>query len=189
MPLSLHAAPTEAPITVADARTVHHVDGSADDFLIGLAIAQAVEDAEHIMKRAVMPQKWQLTLPCFEPVLTLQRPKVTQVDELKYIDSTGQLATLDPAAYVLAAASDYTATVSPAYATSWPATRQHPEAVRLVFSCGYVNAAAVPASIKAWILLRVGALFENRSAWTSGKPIEFNPNLDHLLDRFKVITF
>ena len=64
-----------------------------------------------------------------------------------------------------------------------------PEAVRVVFSCGYANVAAVPASIKAWILLRVGALFEHRSAWTSGKPIEFNPNLAHLLDRFKVITF
>lgn len=189
MPLSLHTAPTDAPITVAEARGVHHVDGTADDFLIGLAIAQAVEDAEHIMKRAVMPQKWQLTLPCFEAVLTLQRPKVTQVDSLQYIDSTGQLATLAPEAYQLAAASDYTATVTPAYGTSWPVTRQHPEAVRVVFSCGYTNAGAVPASIKAWILLRVGALIENRSAWTQGKAIEFNPNLDHLLDRFKVITF
>ncbi len=189
MSLSLHTAPTLLPVSLEEARTVQHVDESDEDYLLELAINQATEDAEQIMKRAISPQKWQLTLYAFDGVLTLQRPKVTAVDSVKYVNTEGVLNTLDPSAYKLSASSDYTATLHPAYGTSWPSTRAEPEAVQVVFTCGDANVAAVPASIKAWILLRVGALFEFRSAWTLGKKIETNPHLDHLLDRYKVITF
>ena len=47
-------------------------------------------------------------------------------------------------------------------------------------------AGLVPASVKQWVLMRVGAYYDNRDAWTSGKPIERNAFVDRLLDRWKV---
>ena len=109
-------------------------------------------------------------------------------DELR--DTDGTLITLDPSAYVLAAASDYSARLVPAYGTTWPATRAMPEAVRIAFVTGYADAASVPELIKAWIKLRLGALYEHRQAWTSGTKaaIERNPFVDRLLDRYVVPT-
>ena len=39
------------------------------------------------------------------------------------------------------------------------------------YTCGYGAASDVPQSIKAWMLLAIGAWYENREALTSGKPV------------------
>jgi uncharacterized phiE125 gp8 family phage protein len=144
MALKLHTAATGQVVTTAEAKVQLRVTHSAEDALIAGMIGAATEQAEHLMGRALLPQKWQLTLDAFAPVLELQRPPVTAVDTVKYVDASGVLVTMDPAAYLLAKASDYTATLHPAHGTSWPTARSQPEAVQVVFSCGYADAAAVP---------------------------------------------
>ncbi len=215
MPLQLHTAAAAAPVSLEEARLHLRVDQTDEDTLIEALVSAATADAEHLMGRAVMPQKWQLSLDAFPggcvtdqfnpypvasnaPTRVLQgfpgaiellRPTVTAVDSINYLASDGTVTLLDAAAYTVAKASDYCAMVLPAYGSSWPATRYQPEAVQIVFSCGYANAAAVPAPIKAWIKLRVGALYENREAWTAGRAIEPNRFVDHLLDRYRIWVY
>jgi uncharacterized phiE125 gp8 family phage protein len=191
MPLTLITARAVQPVTLAEAKLHLRVDHAADDALIGVLIIAATDDAEHLMGRAVLPQTWQLTLDSFESTeITLQKPPILEITSVMYLQaSDGVLTTLSPGGYVLAAASDYTARLVPAYGTSWPATRGMPEAVRIAFVTGYADEASVPELIKAWIKLRIGALYENRQAWTEGKAIERNPFVDRLLDRYTALTF
>lgn len=187
MALQLQTAATGSPVTVDEAKLHLRVSVAEDDTLITALIGAATLDAEHLMGRAVMPQKWQLTLDAFTNSIVLQRPPVTGVDSVKYVDAaTGTLTTIAPAMYQFAGASDYAARVVPAYGQSWPAARTQPEAVQIIFSTGYADAAKVPELIKAWIKLRVGALYENREAWTVGQKIERNEHVDFLLDRYRV---
>lgn len=183
MPLKLHTAPSGQVITTAEAKAQVRVTHNAEDTLIALMIAAAQEEAEHLAGRALLPQVWQLTEDSFPAFLTLQRPPVVSVESVTYLaQDTGTATPLDPAAYQLTTGSDYTARLYPAYGTSWPATRAQPEAVRVIFNCGYTNAAAVPASIKRWLLARVASYYKHREQWTAGYAIERNSHLDHLLD-------
>lgn len=200
MPLSLITAPTLIPVSLVEAK-LHlrvGVDASSEDTLITALINAATEDAEHLMQRAILPQQWQLTLDGFydqsAPAdvcnsIALQRPTVTAVTSVKYRDSTtGTLTTLADTEYQVDLASPLVGRLAPAYGKSWPAVRAQLGAVQVLFTCGWADAASVPAAIKAWVLLRVGALYQNREAWTLGKAIERNPFLDHLLDRHRIFT-
>ena len=167
------------------------------------------------MQRATTPQTWTLTLPGFtlgtnvglidqqlqligrqpggylagDGSITLQRPPISAITTIKYNQlSDGALTTLAASEYTLAAGNEYTASVAPAYGKTWPSTRSQVEAVQIAFVTGYATAAAVPEGIKAWIKLRVGALYQNRQAWTLGKAIEANPFIDRLLDRYVALT-
>lgn len=186
--LKLQTAAVLPAVSTAEAKLHLRVDVADDDALIAALVMAATLDAEHLMGRAVMPQKWLMTLDSFPSAVILQRPPVTALDSIKYVDSSGTLQTLPPAVYQLAAASDYTASVTPAYAQTWPATRGQPEAVQVIFSTGYANAASVPESIKAWIKLRVGALYENRSSvvMERGMVSAELSIADSLLDRYRV---
>lgn len=191
MTLQLITPPDDPVVTTAEAKLHLRVDASDEDALIDALVAAATADAEHLMGRAVMPQAWRLTLDSFycdgtaTPIM-LARPTVTAITAVEYLqESDGVLTTLDAADYVLAASSDYTARLVPAFGATWPAVRAMPGAVHIGFTCGYADAASVPAPIKAWILLRVGALYEQRQAWTLGKKIEQNPFVDFMLDRYR----
>lgn len=200
MTLKLQTAATLLPVSLAEAKLHLRVDVTDDDALITSLIGAATLDAEHLMGRAVMPQKWQLMLDSFiqqPPVqhyqvvssvqaLDLQRPPVTGVDSIKYVNSSGVLTTVDPSVYQFVSGSDYTARVVPAYGQSWPTPRLQPEAVQIVFSCGYADAASVPEPIKAWIKLRIGGLYENReSVVIDTRVAMIQTPFDSLLDRYR----
>lgn len=185
--------PSAAPcVTVQEAKLhcrtivdISDVSNTSEDALFASLIAAATQDAEHLMGRSVMPQKWQVMLDAFSSSMDLQRPTVTAIDSIKYIDAAGTLQTLAPSVYQAVLASEYTARAVLAYGQSWPSTRSQPEAVQIVFSTGYADAASVPELIKTWIKLRVGALYENREAWTTGQAIERNAHVDYLIDRYR----
>lgn len=187
MNLMLQTPPTLLAVSVADAKLHLHVDEGDEDTLIAQLVVSATTDAENLMQRAVMPQQWVLTLDAFEDEISLSRPKVIDVESIKYIDSaTGALTTLASTEYQVAKASEYTARVVPAYGKAWPAARQQLEAVQIAFSCGYPDAARVPAPITQWIKMRLGALYAQREAWTLGQKIEHNEFLDYTLDHYTV---
>ena len=81
--------------------------------------------------------------------------------------------------------SDYEASVQLAYGQSWPEIRDQAESVQVIFSCGYADAASVPAPIVAWIKLCVGALFANRELETDRQTYSLGI-ADRMLDRYKV---
>lgn len=191
MALKLITAPTLSCVTLAEAKLHLRVetDVTDEDALITQLVAAATEDAEHLMQRAILPQQWQLTLDAFPACIELQRPIVSAVASVRYVDATtGSLLTLATTEYLVDPSSDLVARIVPAYGKSWPDARAQPAAVQVLFICGWPDAASVPAAIKRWVLLRVGALYENREAWTLGKSIERNEFIDRMLDRYRVFT-
>jgi uncharacterized phiE125 gp8 family phage protein len=196
MTLKLQTAAAALPVTVQEAKLhcrtiadIADVSNTSEDALFASLIGSATLEAEHLMGRAVMPQKWQLTLDAFECEMTLQRPPVSGVDSVTYVNTSGTPVVLSASVYQVIAGSDYTSSIVLAYGQSWPAVRGQREAVKVIFSTGYTDAASVPEPIKTWIKLRVGALYENREAWTAGVKIERNEFTDYLLDRYRVWGF
>jgi len=197
--LTLTTAPAATPVTLAEAKAHLRVTTADEDTLITALIEAATEQAEHLMQRAVMDQQWTLTLDSFSDpsaasadtasAIELRRPTVTAVVSVQYLEPVaGVLTTLAGSLYTADLSSPLVARLVPAYNQTWPDTRAQIAAVQVRFSCGWLNAAAVPATVKAWIKLRIGALYENREAWTLGKSIESNDFIDHLLDRHRIFT-
>lgn len=185
MALQLQTPPTLYPLTVAEAKSHLRVDVADDDALIQALISASTQDAEHLMGRAIMPQKWLYTADVFDAEIELDRPTVTAVDYVKYIHpTTGVPTTLSAGVYQTVLLSDHKAKILPAYGQTWPGTRAQPEAVQILFSCGYPDAASVPELIKAWIKLRLGMLYENRVA-AGDKNAYAMPFVDGLLDRYR----
>jgi uncharacterized phiE125 gp8 family phage protein len=186
--LRLSLPPSSPPVSIAEAKDNMGVTISTDDALILSMIAAATGEAEHLMGRAIMPQKWMLTLDEFEDEIFLDRPPVTAIDSVQYAHwITGVLTTLDPSAYQLVL-GDYRASVVPAWSTTWPSARATRSAIQILFSCGYADAASVPEDIKGWIKMQATTYYNNRSTVRSGRDYASQkmPDADRLLDRYKV---
>lgn len=190
MPLALVTARTLQPIDLAGAKLHARVDSTVEDALITALIIAAADEAEAIMQRAILPQTWRLTADAFCARMTLQRPTVTAITSLKYVQaSDGVLTTLDPSQYQLLAGSEFTAAVAPAYGYSWPTVRTQAEAIQVDFVCGWPDVASVPEGIKHWVRMRVKDLYDNRGAWSAGKKVDVNPFVDFMLDRYLAKSF
>jgi uncharacterized phiE125 gp8 family phage protein len=112
------------------------------------------------------------------------------VDSIKYIDPAGVQQTMASSGYKVDDVSE-PARIIPAFGQAWPTTRQEANAVEITFTCGYANAAAVPAGIKSWMLIRINTLYENREevAILSKGKLEPLPYVDRLLDPYRVVSF
>lgn len=199
MSLMLQTAATASPVTLAEAKTHLRVDVTDDDDLISALIKAATLEAEHLMQRAVMPQTWVLTLDSFSPnlppywlavrpsqAIALNRPPVTAVVSVQYVDTNGTVQTLDPSKYQFVN-GEYGGAIVPAFGQQWPQTREQTAAVQITFSAGYADAASVPELIKAWIKLRIGTLYENREMFAVDTRLTFvDLPFDGLLDRYRV---
>lgn len=117
-------------------------------------------------------------------------PRLQSVDVVKYIDANGVMQTMDPSAYVVDAISE-PGVLTPAAGTYWPDTLNTTNAVQISFTAGYGGAIDVPAGIKSWILLRVGALYENREEVSVATRVTVQelPYVDTLLDPYRIMGY
>lgn len=187
MSLDLITAPALEPVSLAEAKLHLKVDHSDEDTLISALIVAARRMAEHQTQRALVTQTWELVLDAFPAdEIQLPKPKVLSIVWVKYLDTSGVLRTLDPAAYALDAAT------LPGYVIPvdlWPSPYSGANTVRVRFTAGYGPAAAdVPADVVAWMLLQVGALYRNREAFAAGYSVAELPNrfVSGLLDAERV---
>lgn len=168
MGLTLKIAPGEEPVTLAEAKLHCKAEESADDALITALIVSARQQAEHRTGRALVTQKWELTRDSF-PVdsLELPNPKLVSVESVTYLDADGVRQTLANTEYQVVT-DELIGRVLPAYGKSWPSCRVQPGSVAVNFTCGYGAAAAVPPSIKTWMLLAVGTWYGQREGIITG---------------------
>lgn len=192
MALKLITPPTAEPVSLQEAKLhlrliADPADTSVhpDDDLIRSLIVAARQGAEHLTGRALMPQTWELALDSFEDEIRPPNPPLVSVTSVKYTDTAGAEQTLDPSAYKV---DDYSepARLVPAYGTTWPAMRSEPNAVRVRYTAGYQDAAAVPAQVRSWILLRVGTLYEHREDVAAGITVGETPFVGGLLDPYRI---
>jgi uncharacterized phiE125 gp8 family phage protein len=185
MALKLITAPAEEPVTLAEAKLHLRVDHTADDALITALIAAAREFAEHQTERAFVTQTWELALDAFPAdVFKLPRAPLASVTSIKYDDAAGAEQTLSAAAYYVDTHS-VPGEIVPAYGTSWPDALAAANAVRVRYVAGYGGAAAVPAGIKQWMLVRIGSLYQRREEVAAGG-VQPLPWVDRLLDPYRV---
>jgi hypothetical protein len=120
----------------------------------------------------------------------LINPPLQSVASIKYIDVDGVQQTLATDQYIVDTTSE-PARITPAYGVTWPQTRNQINTVEVTFTCGYGAAAAVPAGIKQWMLVRIAALYENREELLVGTRIVVAdiPFIDMMLEPFRVIKF
>ena len=182
--------PAAEPLTLADAKLHLRVDAdiTEDDGLIAALIVTARQQAEHRTGRALVTQQWRLGLDRFaDDSLELPLPKLQSAQSVTYLDADGVRQTLAGAEYDVVT-DELVGRLIPAFGKTWPDCRIRPGSVQVSYTCGYGAASDVPQSIKAWMLLAIGAWYENREALTSGKPVAELPRSfwDGLLDPFWV---
>ena len=178
---------TAQAVTLAEAKAHLRVDNVDEDVLITSMITTATEACEQEMGgRAIMPQTWEIALDAFPAAFELTRIPASSIVSLKYIDVAGVQQTIGSTLYALDDRNDFGwHYVVPAYQTNWPTPRDEINAVLLRYVAGYANAAAVPESIKSWIKLQVGAMFENRMSEGKMQTHQLG-YANRLLDRYKL---
>ena len=188
MTLRLITPATAPAVTVDDAKAHLRLDTTNDDTLVSAMLVAATEAAEHATGRALMTQTWETALDAFPLVVKLTRVPVQAVVSVSYVDLDGAEQTLAPSAYHLTADDFDFARLTPVHGTQWPQVRGDVDGVTVTYIAGYADAASVPESIKAWIKLQVGSMYENREAETMAARVV--PNrlvfVDALLARYKV---
>lgn len=182
------SAPAVEPVTLAEAKVHLRVEHADEDALITALIQGAREQAEHEVGRALITQTWDLVLDAFPAAeIRLSRPPIQDVVSVTYVDAAGVTQTMDSSAYVLDSDLE-PGYLLPAYGTSWPATADVANAVRVRYRCGYgASGAAVPAGILNWMRIRIGNGYKLREQFVGGAGMAEVPSsyIDRLLDRYR----
>ena len=179
MMLTRVTAPAESPVTLDEARA-HCKADAADDTTLQIYLDAAVshlDGAEGTLGRCLVTQTWDMKLDGFDGTINVPLPTLQTVTSVKYLDTAGVEQTVSPSSYTVAGQR-----IVPSDA-GWPSTDDVPHAVTVRFVAGYGLAVAVPAAIKAAILLFVGDSYANREA--RGEQLFDNPAAKALLRGFK----
>ena len=188
MSLRRTAGPAVEPVTLDEAKTHLGVTHSDHDALITTLVTAAREQAEHRAQRSLIDQQWTLTLDAFPPEIRLRMGRVTSVTSITYVDADGNTQSLPGAGAYLDDRGDLAQWLVPAYGEDWPATRDEINAVTVVYRAGEASAAAVPASVKQWILLLVKQWYDAPGAGAEREIREQpRPFWDGLLDPIRVL--
>lgn len=128
--------------------------------------------------RALAPQQWRITLRCFpeasqrnpDAAILLPYPPLISVDAVTYLDADGDTQTM-------VAGTDYEASVDgdpfgfivPILDGDWPTdVAERWNAITITFTCGYGTgspiAEVVPETIKQYIRMVAGSMYEQREA-------------------------
>jgi uncharacterized phiE125 gp8 family phage protein len=192
MSRKLITAPATEPVTLAEAKLHCKTDysGTTEDALINQLISAARGEAENEIRRALITQTWEKYLDAFPEGIELFYPPFISLTSIVYVDINGTPQTLAGTEYAVDDKQE-PAWVVPAYGKVWPDTRGDTiNAVTVRFVCGYGAAADVPAGIKAWLLIRIGDLYQNRDTITVGGGVNTSviPTrfVDSLLDRYRI---
>lgn len=162
-------APTDTPVSLTEVKAHCRVDGSESDTVLTAYLAAAVDHLDGyagILGRALVTQTWRQDYCGFAPKLRLPLGPVASITSVTYFDADGVSQTLADTVYTTLADSRgaYLA-LKPDQV--WPSTYRRADAVSVTFVAG-TSAVAVPAAIKAALLLLVSHWNENREAVVTG---------------------
>lgn len=183
--------PAYQPVTLTQAKLHCKVDTTDDDNLFSIIIPAVTEACQQMLQRSIMLQTWRVTLDEFSDLIELPWPTVLSVTSVEYKDLAGAWQTLSTSVYEVDLYSQ-PARITLADAQLWPDVWNGTNVVRIIYTAGFASGneaaqqAAVPANLKAWILLGIGTAYENRES--VGAPAAKLPDnfADSLLDPHKV---
>lgn len=172
-------------VALADVKLDLRIEVDTEDSILTEKFTDATARAQHLLGRALVTQTWAIKLdqfPCSDSIRLLM-PPVSAITSIVYTDADGNEQTMPAADYELVA-DILRPRVRLAYGASWPSSRGDEDSITVTFVCGYGAAASVPAGIRDWIRLQVGAMHENREA--VGANVQALPFVDGLLDPYRV---
>lgn len=159
--------PAVEPVSVAEIKEqIRHTitpDDGVDDDLLARLIKVARKHAETRLRRSFITTTWRWTIDCF-PIWEIEFPRapLQSVESITYVDTDGTTKTVAESEYTVHADSE-PGLIYPAWQQQWPVTRDVPNAVTITAKVGYGNEDSdVPEGIRHWIMMAVGALYENR---------------------------
>lgn len=178
MAIKVITAPATEPVSLTDVegQCQSGIPTDQADTVNGYIVAVR-QKVENDLRRTLITTTLDLVLDSFPcpttrnpfAALEIPLPPLQSVVSVKYLSSDNVLTTLDPSEYVVDTDST-PGRVIPAYGKVWPSTLDFPGSVRVQFVAGYGDTAEdVPQCIKNWMLLNVGALYENREVLTIGQ--------------------
>lgn len=181
--------PTAEPITLDEAKLhLRVVDGSDEDTLIDSLIAAARQEAERLGWLSCCTQTWRLYLTGWPagPVL-LPRHPIQSITSVKWYDASDAQQTLSASVYALVPEAGCDAQLALASGQAWPTAelsgRMYPVVVEYV--AGWAEN-AVPAAIRQYMLLLIGAMYEQRqSVVVGGGSLVEMPFVEGLLDDYR----
>ena len=201
MALKRITAPSTQCVTVDEVKDFLRLQGTtSEDYLIQSFIKSAESYAENYMKRSINKQQWELRLDEFPDLdekvqdIELPRPPLSTVSSevvVSYVKDTtlGDTTSVASTAFTIDYYSE-PGIIYPSYDNEWPDPKEIPNAVRVTYYSGYSTPANVPETIKHWVKLRVGSMYENRESLMvgTGNFISELPHsyVDGLLDEFVV---
>lgn len=115
---------------------------------------------------------------------------VQSIISVVYMDMSGTWQTMDPATYVADVVSE-PARITPVFGAIWPIPRPQIASVKVTYVAGYGEPTDVPEGLKAWMKMRIGALWQNREEIVVGTRLTIGelPFVDGMLDNFRVNRF
>jgi uncharacterized phiE125 gp8 family phage protein len=163
-----------------------------EDALHGTFLGAAIEHAETVCRRGLLPGTYDVVLDGFPSgVIELPHPPgaALEVERVTYVGAGGELQELDAAAYELIEEFD-PAALLPAAGCAWPAHRVRPGAVRVRFRAEYSAERPLPRSVATALLLLVGHWSANREAVVTGTIVSTVPmGVDMLLWPHRLLRF
>lgn len=188
--LNQTSAPAETPITLAEAKAHARVDHADEDALITSLIEAATRhiDGRHAyLGRCLVTQSWEYRTHGFPDcgLIELPLPPLQSVSAVTYVDDAGAVQTLAIDQYVVDTAT-YAGQVRRAYDVVWPVTRLEDFAVRVAFTAGFGDAAAVPQPIKTALLMMVKQLYDKRGDDPDDKDITIPAPARWLLSPYRL---
>jgi len=156
MPLQLVTAPTQEPVSLAEARLHLRVDFSDDDALIMALIRSARLAAETITGRQLVTARWKYILDSFPGpslmgvpagrpftlpghAILIPKAPVQTIVSIDYLDMNRTAQTMPAANYVADLACE-PARITPVFGQIWPIPLPQIAAVSVTFDAGYGSA-------------------------------------------------
>ena len=156
-------------------------DAESGDLLLALT-GMAHEQAEQRTRRAIGSQTRTAFDTAFSDNMPLRGAPFSNIVSVSYKDADGVLTVIDPGNYQVS--KDLEPLLLPANGYTWPATNGDPDAVQIVYKCGYSTA---PQGIVSWMLLAIGTYYAQRENFVIGRVAALPERFfDSLLDAYIV---
>lgn len=180
------------PVSLEEAKAHMRIEHSRDDTFITGLIVSAVDGIGRDLRRSIINEVWTEYFDGFKDPLELSQLPLVAINSVTYKDSDGATQTLADTVYeARGVGMNRYGEMALKINQSWPLTYGHPEAVAVTFQTGYEDAGSPaawsgPEALKDAIKRVVAHRYENREQSLVAVPFALLPDVDELLDPFRV---
>ena len=169
MGIKIVTPPSVQPISILGLAPLKlHLNEAADvsdnDDLIASYCSAAWDYSERYTWRQLLTASFRLSLPRWQHVIVIPRPRTAAIASVQYYDAANVLQTLDPADW----RADLESDVVDLEVFEFPTLYDRPDAVRINYTAGYgVTAADFPPVLLHAVRLLVGQYYATREPSTA----------------------